>query len=244
MNWERGGVEDWRGDEWNLKCGSVRPPEGVIPTNMQVKALLFDLDGTLLDSVPVILTAFRETCERLEMDFDEAHVRAHIGIPLETQGRLFGGEQHQEFVDTYREEYKKYHGLDERLFPGVAEVLQTLLDMGLRLGVVTSKSLRSAKRTIEGAGLASYFELAVTADHVEKHKPNPEPILKALDMMGLAPSEAIYIGDATFDVKAATQAGVAMVGVSWGAGTREVLEPDCLAVIDNWNELIELLTRA
>ncbi len=205
---------------------------------MLIKALLFDLDGTILDSVPVILDATREVCDQMGLEFDADFVRSNIGIPLEPQGVLMAGERGPEFVERYRALYENYRGLDTRLFPGADEGLLKLMDEGLRLGLVTSKSLLETSRIIEESGIARHFEVVVTADHVANHKPHPEPILKALETLGVTADEAVYVGDATFDVEAAAQAGVAMLGVSWGAGLRRDLESGSAKVVDSWQELL------
>jgi pyrophosphatase PpaX len=206
---------------------------------MQIKAILFDLDGTILDSVPVILASFREVCEDMGLPFDEEFVRSHIGIPLEPQGQMFAGDRGDEFVERYRENYEKYHGLDTHLFPGAGEALHTLRERGFRLALVTSKSLRAVSRIIATAGIAEHFEVVITADHVARHKPHPEPILKAMDALGVAAEETVYVGDARFDVEASAGAGVPMIGVSWGAGLREELAPGCVAVLDSWQQVVE-----
>jgi pyrophosphatase PpaX len=203
---------------------------------MQIKALLFDLDGTILDSVPVILAASREVCEQMGIAFDAEFVRSNIGIPLEPQGVLMAGERGDEFVKRYRGLYSNYRGLDTRLFPGAAEALHTLRGRGFRLGLVTSKSLQETSRIIETAGIAGHFNVVITADHVVRHKPDPEPILKALEALGVTADEAVYVGDARFDVEASSGAGVPMVGVSWGAGKLEELT-GCIQVVDSWEEL-------
>jgi pyrophosphatase PpaX len=204
---------------------------------MALKAVLFDLDGTLLNSVPVIMASFREVCEQMGLAFDEEFVRSHIGIPLEPQGDMFAGKRGDEFVERYRENYAKYHGVDTQLFPGAADALQSLVDGGFRLGLVTSKSLESAGRIIETAGISRHFDIVITADHVQNHKPHPEPIAKAISLMGLDANQAIYVGDARFDVMASNGAGVPMIGVSWGAGTADELA-GCIRIVDTWDELV------
>jgi pyrophosphatase PpaX len=204
----------------------------------QIKALLFDLDGTLLNSVPVIMASFRETCERMGVAFDEEFVRSHIGIPLEPQGHLFAGDRGEEFVEAYRSIYPKYHGLDTKLFAGAAEALETLSAKGLRMALVTSKSMKSVGRIIKDAGIERHFDAVITADHVARHKPDPEPLLKAMAELGVDAREAVFVGDARFDMEASTRAGVSMIGVSWGAGLPEELA-GCELIVNTWEELVD-----
>lgn len=206
---------------------------------MKPKALLFDLDGTIADSVSVIIKSNRETFEKMGLRFDEDYVRAQIGIPLETQARMFAGPRHAEFTDTYREIYRANGGEESPLFPGAADALRSLREHGYRLGLVTSKIKYITLNILESAGIDSLFETLITADDVERHKPDPEPILKALDRMRLQPEEAAYVGDALFDVRASSAAGVPMIGVSWGAASSEELAPGCIMVVDTWEQLIK-----
>ena len=206
------------------------------------KAILFDLDGTLLDSVAVILKSFREAFDEMGLAFDECSVRKSVGIPLRVQGEVFAGERAEEFIECYKAIYRGYHGLDNKLFPGTAEMLGAVRAKGCKTGVVTSKMIPSAKRTMEGAGIADSFDVVVTADDVTHPKPHPEPILKALELLGVGPEEAMYVGDALSDVDAAEKAGVQPIAVSWGARTREDLEARCPGrVFDNWREFLDWL---
>lgn len=206
---------------------------------MRPKALLFDLDGTIADSVHVIIESNREAFQKMGLAFDEGYVRAQIGIPLETQARMFAGSRHLEFIETYRDIYRANGGEQSPLFPGAADALRTLSKHGYRLGLVTSKVKYITLNILESAGIGDLFEALVTADDVVRHKPDPEPILRALDMMHICPDEAVYIGDAVFDVEASSAAGVRMIGVSWGAASREELGSSCFLVIDWWEQLLD-----
>ena len=210
---------------------------------VRLKAILFDLDGTLLDSVPVILKSFREVYDEMGIPFDEGFVLRNIGIPLRVQGKVFGGERAEEFIERYKVIYRRYHGQDDKLFPGTVEMLDVVRAKGYRTAVVTSKSVPSTQRTTQGAGIADKFDVMVTADDVTHPKPHPEPIVKALELLGVRPEEAVYVGDALSDVDAAQKAGVRMAAVSWGARTREDLEARCPGrVFDSWREFLDWLS--
>ncbi len=211
---------------------------------MKLAGILFDLDGTLADSVRVIIESNREAFEKMGLDFDEHYVRAQIGIPLETQAEMFAGERSDEFVEVYRDIYRRNGGEESPLFPGAADALRRLKDSGFRLALVTSKVRYITLNILRSAGIAPLFETLVTADDVARHKPDPEPILKALQRMRLSPEQAVYVGDALFDVEASSAAGVKMVGVSWGAASREALAPGCSVVVDTWDELVDWAVAA
>jgi pyrophosphatase PpaX len=209
---------------------------------MKYKAVLFDLDGTLLDSVPTILRSAKETFAVMGLPYDEAAVKKTIGIPLEVQATAFAGPRAVEFVDRYKTIYRTHFGEDSRFFPGTVEMLDAVRAGGYLTAVVTSKSSRSAQRTLARDGMAGRFEAIVTCDDVVRPKPDAEPVLKALDLLRLTPPEAIFVGDSMFDVDCAQRAGVAMVAVSWGVRSREDLLLQCPnGVFDSWQELLEWL---
>lgn len=185
------------------------------------KAILFDLDGTLLDSVPIIIEASRISYEKMGLPFDETAVRKLIGIPLKEQSRIIAGSNALAFLDTYREVYRSLP--DSNLFPEAENTLRCLKENGYRLGVVTSKIRKSAMRTIENLQIADYFECIVTADDVARPKPHPEPVLKALQLMEIQPDQALFVGDSIFDIKCGHAAGVAVAAVTWGSGTVDEL---------------------
>ncbi|MGC8861623.1 MAG: HAD family hydrolase [Armatimonadota bacterium] len=212
------------------------------PIARKYKAILFDLDGTLVDSVPVIMRAFREVHEQMGLPFDEPSVRKLVGIPLREQAVLFAGERAEEFLDRYVPLYVAYQTADMRLFPGTVELLDELKQDGYRLGLVTSKSTRGAERVLLSTGVRNYFEVVVTADDVANHKPHPEPLLRALKLLGVGSREALFVGDSLFDVQAAREAGVDMAAVSWGALDKEELWPECPGrVFDTWQEFLDWL---
>ncbi|HSF18919.1 MAG TPA: HAD-IA family hydrolase [Vicinamibacteria bacterium] len=187
---------------------------------------LFDLDGTLLDSVDLILSAFRHTAiAHLGRALpDDVWLRG-LGTPLRRQlGDVTDDPDLIEaMVVTYREYHVAHHDRSVRLYPGVVEVLAALEKRGVKLGVVTSKLRFGAERGLSLTGLAGYFQALVTADEVENHKPHPEPVLTAITRLDTAPERAIFVGDSPHDVASGRAAHVATAAVLWGPFAREVL---------------------
>ena len=209
---------------------------------MEFNAILFDLDGTLLDSVPVILKASREAYAQMGMPYDEALVRKSIGLPLEVQACRDAPDRYDEFLETYREIYRKYEGRAVRLFPDTLAMLDIVRSRGFTMGIVTSKSARGAQRAIQQTGMAGKFQVVVAADDVRRPKPHPEPILAAPDTLEASPDRAVYVGDSLYDVDAAQKACVKMVGVSWGARSPEDLAIACAdLVFDTWWQFLDWL---
>lgn len=203
------------------------------------EAVLFDLDGTLVDSIPLIFRTYRRVFADLGLPWDPGAVAAQIGIPLRVISRKFAEDRAEEFYRLYQQYYHEEHDRLTRLFPGTQDALRALKRHGLRLGLVTSKTAAVTRRTLAFTGLESFMEAVVTVDDVRQPKPEAEPVLKALALLGSAPGRAVYVGDSCHDMLAGRRAGTAVVGVIWGLARREELlacGPDL--VVDRWSELL------
>jgi pyrophosphatase PpaX len=212
---------------------------------MRFPVCLFDLDGTLIDSGPMILASMRHAAhEVLGRDVADEVLAAAVGGPgLVAQMRALDPERVDELVATYRRHNEPLH--DElEAFWEVVEVLPRLRSEGRRLGVVSAKGHASMQWAFTRlSGLEANFEVVVGAEDTERHKPDPDPILEALRRMSAEPADAAYVGDSPFDVRAAKAAGVFAVAVAWGglhgdeALQRE--EPD--AFVRHAEELLAVL---
>jgi len=210
------------------------------------RAVLFDLDGTLADTVPLILRCFRHTMKtHLGRELpDEVWVR-QIGKPLRVSMRDFASDadEAKRMVDTYLTFQRLVHDGMVRAFPGAPETVAALRARDVRLGVVTSKTREMTVRTLGCCGLNDAFEVVVTADDVDLGKPDPEPVLKALDQIGLGEraEEVLFIGDSPHDFAAGRAAGVRTAAVPWGPFSRadlEAAEPDHWT--DDWSGILTL----
>ncbi len=200
---------------------------------------IFDLDGTLADTVDLIVAsyqyAFRAVIGREE---DPEVIKSWIGRPLIGAFRDHSPEHADELYATY---LRWNTDNTERLirgFDGVAEVLAAVRAAGVRVAVATSKRRESAQQAMDILGLSEHVEVLVGMEDTEIHKPDPAPLLLALTRLGERdPSRAVYIGDAVVDALAGKAAGMSTVSVTWGAGTREALagvRPDATASTATW----------
>lgn len=190
--------------------------------------ILFDLDGTLIDSTQLILSSFRHTMRKhLGRQLPDDAWLSSMGRPLRTQLRDFARDSAdlQAMLDTYTTHNDEHHDAAVAPFPGVREVVEALSERGHPLGIVTSKRREFALRGLRVAGLpVEEFGAIVTADDVDRHKPDPEPLLVALRQLDCAtPETTMYVGDSPFDMAAARAAGVISVAVSWGPHDEESL---------------------
>ncbi len=211
---------------------------------MRFPTVLFDFDGTLVDSGAMILASFRHATRTvLERDIpDEELVAACGGSTIYEQMRAFGPDRVQELVRVYREHNEPLHASLEA-FDGVHDLLARLAGEGRKLGIVTSKRRSTVDLAFAVLPLERYFAIVITADQVERHKPDPEPVLIALERLATRPADAAFVGDSPFDVGAGKAAGVFTVGVSWGRihSAERLLEAGADVVVDDRTELLRVL---
>ncbi len=190
-------------------------------------AVLFDLDGTLVDTVPFILESVRHAFDGYGRAPTDAEWIAGIGTPLRTQLEGFARSPADvaPLLERYRAFWLEHHDRRTHAFPGAVEVVRSLHHDGHPIGVVTAKVESGAERTLRLVGLHDCVDVLVGADTVPRAKPDPLPVLHALQRLGRAPREALMIGDSPHDLAAARGAGVASVGACWGATAREALAP-------------------
>jgi pyrophosphatase PpaX len=206
--------------------------------------VLFDLDGTVVDSGSIILASMRHaTREVLGEEFADQELMQAVGGPgLEAQMAVFGPDQVDELVRVYRAHNEPLHEELEACV-GVEDVLVRLHAEGRRLGVVTAKRRSTVELAFARVPLGHLFETVVGGDETERHKPDPEPLLLAATRMKADPAGTAYVGDSPFDVRAAKAAGMQAVAVTWGRiHDRTILEreePD--VIVDSAEELLEHL---
>ncbi|MBN1322074.1 MAG: HAD-IA family hydrolase [Thermoleophilia bacterium] len=207
------------------------------------KAVVFDLDGTLVDSVELIIISFQHAIRQVlgrEISREESIV--WVGRPLREQMAHFSPEHAEELVDVYREFNHREHDRMLKLYDGILNLLDALLKARVKLGLVTSKSRYTTQMAFDLTGIESYFDASVCADESPGNKPSPEPISTCLERLGVDPAEAAYVGDSPSDIQAALAAGVRAIGVTWGVFDAEALEaekPDIL--VHTIPELAEVL---
>lgn len=211
-----------------------------------VKTVLFDLDGTLADSLPLIRHTYFTVFSELGLGWGKGEVMHWIGRPLKDIAEYFAGIDRADFfIERYQHHYHRDHDQYTSLYPGTLEMLEELKERDIKIGLVTSKGLPVTVRTVEYTGLVKYLGAIVTASDVKNHKPLPEPVLKAMELLGAAPEETLFVGDSPYDLEAGKAAGVRVLGVPWGICSAEDLAGHGpVMILDSWKSLLEYVGSA
>lgn len=210
-------------------------------------AVLFDLDGTLIDSIGLLLASVRHTFAGREgrAPTEEEWI-AGIGTPLAEQLRPFveSDDDAGALVDRYRTYQRQHHDKLTTTYDGVLDTLEQLYNWGHPMGVVTSKSNEMMERSLRHAGLDVYMQTMIGCDSCAVHKPDPFPVRMALDELGYEAHEAVFVGDSPHDIASGNAAGVTTIGALWGPFTRNQLAPYKPALyLDQITELPRLVQR-
>jgi HAD superfamily hydrolase (TIGR01509 family) len=180
-----------------------------------IKGIIFDLDGTLCDTFPVIIEAFNAAVAPIKgRTYTGQQVIALFGDPEPVMIRREVGDRWEEACEVYYEHYQREHH-QIAPFDGVSEMLAELKGMGVPMGVVTGKSRRSCDITLREMGWADCFRSIVTGSEMTRQKPDPEGVLTAARQMGVDRASCIMVGDSPADIGAAKAAGIAAVVAGW-----------------------------
>ena len=186
--------------------------------------VVFDLDGTVVDTVALIVESFRyATTTVLGEVLPDELIIAGVGRPLLAQMERLSADHARELYDVYREYNHRRHDELIRGYEGIDEVLGTLKAAGRRTGIVTSKGRDTTAMAFRAVGLEAHFDVVVTATDTAEHKPSPVPLLLCLERLGATAAGSIYIGDSPFDIEAGAAAGMTTAAVAWGVFGREAL---------------------
>jgi 5'-nucleotidase len=196
-------------------------------------AVIFDLDGTVVDSVELIVSSFAHAVRTvLGRDLSREELVANVGMPLRQQMALLDPERADELVRVYREFNHREHDRMLKVYDGMQELAAELGRQGRLLGLVTSKSRDTTEMAFRLTGIGVHFGAVVCAEDTEHNKPYPDPLLLAVDTLGVTPAASVYVGDSPYDLQAAHGAGMRSVAVTWGVFDEQSLaaeEPDRLA---------------
>lgn len=211
--------------------------------NNNITTVLFDLDGTLIDTNELIISSFLHTLEHYYPSrYKREDVLPFLGPTLRETFETMENANVDEMIKTYRHYNLTHHDSFVTEFPTVIETVEVLKEKGYKVGIVTTKLSDVVMKGLKHTKLDSYFDVIVALDHVEKAKPDPEPILKALEQLGSLPEEAIMVGDNYHDILAGKNAGTKTAGVAWSIKGRDYLaeyHPDYM--LEEMADLLKIL---
>lgn len=212
-----------------------------------IRLIILDFDGTLADTRELIVRTNQEVQRRMHVPvLEEARIVATIGVPLkegiQTMYPQVRDEDLPEWVTMYREVFNVMkRQIVPSLFPHVAETMAALHAQGCRFSVASSRGTESLMDFLREMGIAPYISYVLGADDVKRAKPHPEPVLKTLADLSIAPSEALVVGDMPVDIQMGLGAGAWTCGVTYGNSNRAaLLEAGAHYVIDSFEELLQL----
>ncbi|KGA95514.1 pyrophosphatase [Alkalihalobacillus alcalophilus ATCC 27647 = CGMCC 1.3604] len=210
---------------------------------MSIKTLLFDLDGTLINTNDLIIASFLHTLEQYQPGrYKREDVIPFIGPPLVDSFQQVDPEKTEEMIAVYRTFNHAKHDELVTEYEGVYEAIEALHKQGFKLAVVTSKISQTAHMGLKLTGLDKFFDVVVALDHVKKSKPDPEPIDLALEQLGSTREEAIMVGDSHFDILAGKNANMKTAAVAWTIKGEEVLRsynPDFM--LEDMRDLLDIV---
>lgn len=182
-----------------------------------IKAIIFDFDGTLANTLPICFYAFQHVFKEFDnKDLSPEDIKSMFG-PSET-GIIRENLSHankEQAIELYYEKYLEGHSQLVKYNKEIDELIKYLRNKGIKLGIVTGKATRSLDISLRVLQLENLFDVIITGDDVTKPKPHPEGVVKALSILDVERDEAIFVGDSDADIKAGTEAGVYTVGVQW-----------------------------
>ena len=200
-------------------------------TQPPYRCALFDIDGTLVDTVELIVRALDHTFRKhLGVQISRDELRRTIGLPLHQQVRLF--DHLVDFVPDHRAmeadeiAYYESHRHLEQVIPEAVEALKEAKRAGMRVALVTSKNRLELETFLPRLNVNGWIDAVVSSSDVARPKPAPDPVLAALKRLQASPSEAIFVGDTIYDIQCAREAGVRVIAVGWGAHPVEVLRAE------------------
>ena len=210
---------------------------------MKYKYVLFDLDGTLINTNKIIIDSFKYTLKNhLDIDIEDREIFKYFGEPLLTTLERFSKEKAVDMFDTYIQYNESIHDKNIEAFENVDSVLKYLTDLGCIMCIVTSKRKILAKRGLKLLDLLKYFDKVIACEDTIKHKPEPDPIFKALSELNAKPELSLMVGDSEYDIKCAKNAGVKSVFVGWSeAAIHQNQDIEADYVISDIIQLIDIV---
>ncbi|GAB3057103.1 pyrophosphatase PpaX [Virgibacillus ainsalahensis] len=208
---------------------------------MSIRTILFDLDGTLIDTNELIMASFNHTFKQYNMTYTTEEIMEFNGPPLIDTFRKIDPKQADSMLATYLEHNHTDHDNYVKVFPNVVETMEQLKNNGLKLGIVSAKMTKAVHMGIALTGLDGFFDSIITYDDVINPKPHPEPVLKGMKALNGDTASTLMVGDNYHDIESGKNAGVKTAGVAWShKGKERLLEYSPTYMLDEITELLKI----
>lgn len=208
-----------------------------------IKAVLFDLDGTLINSNRLILESFKYAFRTaLNMEMEEEKIVRFFGEPLVKSMNSVDPENTEKLMDAFKSFNESQHDILAEHYEGTVEAVKALKERGIKLGIVTSKRKPMTERSLKLIKIYDEMDVIITPEDTDKHKPDGTPALLACERLGVTPKEALMVGDSIYDVQCGKNAGTSTCIVTYSSFSMDELmsyKPDY--VIDNLMELVNII---
>lgn len=211
---------------------------------MNINTILFDLDGTLLNTNELIDASFKHTFRTYNYVFTDEEIQSFNGPPLMETFTKIDPKRAKDMIQTYRAFNIKHHDAYVELFPNVMETIQHLAEEDVQMAIVTNKSRKVVFMGLELTGLSHYFfpNRVVTLDDITHPKPHPESVIQAMKALKGVARSTLMVGDNYHDIQAGQRAGVQTAGVSWSAKGRNFLQQyNPTYMLDDMKDLLHII---
>jgi pyrophosphatase PpaX len=194
------------------------------------KNILFDFDGTLVDTNELVIEALNKAAEKFTgKRLSAEKLNSVLGYYLEEQMRMISGQHYKEMTAYYSNYYKSMQDLMVKDFPGIKEMLEALKRQGCRMAIISAKGRNGIEHGLKKYAIGQYFDVVVSARDVENNKPHPEPAIKAMKLLSANKEDTLLVGDSPLDMQCGRASGIKTVLVGWTIFPKEKfvgLEPD------------------
>ncbi|WP_067727118.1 pyrophosphatase PpaX [Oceanobacillus damuensis] len=208
---------------------------------MSIRTILFDLDGTLIDTNELINASFQHTFDHYNLTFTQEEILEFNGPPLVETFQKIDPLKADRMISTYREHNLAEHDNYVTAFPDVVETVKQLQTNHIKLGIVTTKMSPTVKMGLKLTGLESYFDTIVALDDVTHPKPHPEPVLKAMLALDADPKTTLMVGDNYHDIESGKNAGIQTAGVAWSLkGKERLLKYNPTYMLEKMSDLLKI----
>jgi len=208
---------------------------------MSIRTILFDLDGTLIDTNELIIASFEHTFKTHDLPHTREEIMSFNGPPLRDTFYNINPDHAETLIATYREHNLAHHDSYVTAFPHVVDVLQKLEESNIQLGIVTTKMRKSVGMGLAITGIDRFFNTVITFDDVDHPKPHPEPVIKAMEQLDADAASTLMVGDNYHDIESGQNAGVQTAGVAWAHKGKDFLQQyNPTYMLEDMNDLLKL----